>query len=125
MPSTVCAWTSASTTRTTRFSEPFGGPSKARGTRRVERRGQASYPVRRMGQVDGLVDEAGQRRDQLVDTHETGSRREEESAVSSSRLESQRSSGITQSGLSPRATRCTLSKALRKALVQFSHVGPA
>src|SRR5215813_11487273 len=36
-----------------------------------------------------------------------------------------RISGITQRGFSPRATRCTLSKALRKAFGQFSHVGPA
>ena len=32
---------------------------------------------------------------------------------------------MTQSGRSPRATRCTLSKALRKALNQLSQVGPA
>src|SRR6267378_469087 len=35
------------------------------------------------------------------------------------------SSGITQSGLRPAATRWTLSKALRNAFAQFSHVGPA
>ena len=36
-----------------------------------------------------------------------------------------RSSGITQSGALPEATRWTLSNALRNAFGQFSHVGPA
>ena len=38
---------------------------------------------------------------------------------------SSRSSGITQSGRSPAATRWMLSKAFRNARRQFSHVGPA
>src|SRR5215510_7666940 len=72
-----------------------------------------------MEQVDGLVHQAGQRRYQLVE------RRKDRDDLTLPPRVPQRSSGITQSGLSPRATRCTLSKAFRKALVQFSHVGPA